>query len=196
MTKTDQRNYAILAVFLVGAAWFLYSYLSVPDVHPPAAPSAAVVPVTQVVRPAATATAVKTRPATQLDPTLHMEAMLVTESLVYSGNGRNIFSAGPGPRDLRLSIVKPVEIPQPIAPVRPVTPVASGPPPIDLKFFGTEMATGGARRAFLLHGEDVFFVSAGDIVQRRYRVVRIDARSILMEDIANNDQQTLPLLTN
>lgn len=194
MTKTDQRNYAILAVFLIGAAWFLYSYLSVPDVHPPASQSVATAPTSQPAK--APASVVKTKLATQLDPTLHMEAMLVTESLVYSGNGRNIFSAGPGPRDLRLSIVKAVEIPQPIAPVRPVTPVVSGPPPIDLKFFGTEMAMGGARRAFLLHGEDVFFVSAGDIVQRRYRVVRIDARSILMEDIANNDQQTLPLLAN
>ena len=41
----------------------------------------------------------------QLDPTLRMEAMLVTESLVYSGTGRNIFSAS--------SV--PVETPKPIA---------------------------------------------------------------------------------
>ncbi len=194
MTKQDQRNYAILAVFFIGVAWFLYSYLSVPDAPRPAAQSATTAATSQPVKtPASTS---KTKPATQLDPTLHMEAMLVTESLVYSGNGRNIFSAGPGPRDLQLSIVKPVTIPQPIAPVRPVTPVVSGPPPIDLKFFGTETASSGTRRGFLLHGEDVFFVTAGDVVQRRYRVVRIDARSILMEDIANSNQQTLPLLTN
>ena len=120
----------------------------------------------------------------------------MTESLVYTGNGRNIFSAGPGPKDLVLSIVRPVVIPQPITPVRTQTPVVAGPPPIDLKFFGTETGGGGVRRAFLLHGEDVFLVASGDIVQRRYRVVRIDARSIVMEDIANNDQQTLPLLAN
>ncbi len=194
MTRTDQRNYAILAAFLLGAGGFLYSYLSVPDTHPATPQTTTRALPSQPAK--ATAAFSKTKPATQLDPTLHMEAMLVTESLVYSGNGRNIFSAGPSPRELQLSVVRPVVIPQPIAPVRPVAPIASGPPPIDLKFFGTETASGGARRGFLLHGDDVFFVTAGDIVQRRYRVVRIDARSIVMEDIANSNQQTLPLLTN
>lgn len=198
LSKQDQRNYAILAAFVVGAAYFLYSYLSVPDTRPPAAPVATAAPVSKPVRKtAASGVAAKAETAAQLDPTLHMEAMLVTESLVYTGNGRNIFSAGPGPKELRLSIVKPVEIPKPDVGPRPSqTAVAAGPPPIDLKFFGTETGAGGARRAFLLHGEDVFFVTAGDIVQRRYRVVRIDARSILMEDIANSNQQTLPLLAN
>ena len=55
-------------------------------------------------------------------------------------------------------------------------------------------APNGARRAFLLHGEDVFLASDGDIVQRRYKVISIGANSIVVEDMANNNRQTLPLL--
>jgi hypothetical protein len=120
--------------------------------------------------------------------------MLVTESLVYSGNGRNIFSASSAP----------VEIPKVIAPVRPKGPVGPvvpegpppppPPPPIDLKFFGTATGANGARKAFLLHGDDVFLASDGDIVQRKYKVISISANSILVEDMANNNRQTLPLL--
>jgi hypothetical protein len=129
----------------------------------------------------------------QLDPTLRMEAMLVTESLVYSGGGRNIFS----------SSSVPIEIPKPIAPVRtgkalppgppPPPPGPPPPPPIELTFFGTATAANGTRRAFLLHGQDVFLASDGDVVQRKYKVITISANSIVVEDMANNNQQTLPL---
>jgi len=130
----------------------------------------------------------------QLDPTLKMDAMLVTESLVYSGGGRNIFSANSAP----------VVIPTAIAPVRTKGPVApvyvppSGPPPpppIDLKFFGTATSGDGHRQAFLLKGEDVFLASDGDIVQRRYKVITVSANSIVVEDLAFNNRQTLPLIT-
>jgi hypothetical protein len=130
----------------------------------------------------------------QLDPTLRMAAMLVTESLVYTGGGRNIFSAS--------SV--PVAIPKPIVPVRtgkapppgppPPPPGPPPPPPIDLKFFGTATDANGARRAFLLHGDDVFLASDGEVVQRRYKVITISATSIVVEDMANNNRQTLPLL--
>jgi hypothetical protein len=137
-----------------------------------------------------------------LDPTLHIEAMLVTESMEYSGTGRNIFSA--------MSAPVVVAIPKPITSARPQPVVATGPPPpppppptcppqcppIDLKFTGTlETPPGsGNRRAFVLHGEDVWVASAGDIVMRRYRIVSISAKSIEVEDMPNNNKQTLPLL--
>jgi hypothetical protein len=131
----------------------------------------------------------------QLDPTLKMGPMLVTESLVYTGSGRNIFSMNSAP----------VVIPKPIAPARPKGPVGPvyvapvgppPPPPILLKFFGTETGASGVRQAFLLHGEDVVLASAGDIVERRYKVISIAANSIVVEDLTNQNKQTLPLLTN
>jgi len=136
--------------------------------------------------------------AAALDPTLHMEAMLVSESLEYSGSGRNIFSP---------NSAQPVVIQKPVAPARPATPAPApvvqrcppncppppAPPPIDLKFFGT-VSTGGKRQAFLLHDDNVFVASDGDIVLRRYRVVSIEAKTIEVEDMQNNNKQTLPLL--
>src|SRR5580698_685639 len=61
-------------------------------------------------KPAAGPAAVKVgTTSAQLDPSLHMEAMLVTESLSYSGSGRNIFAPG-SPQELI------AEIPLPKAP--------------------------------------------------------------------------------
>ena len=191
----DKKKLTILAVAGTGAlgcAFYIYNALSVPDVPAPAAAPVVAAPVASRSRPQTVASS--QAPLTQLDPTLKMGPMLVTEALVYSGGGRNIFSA--------TSV--PVPIPQAIAPARPKAVVAPvyvptgppPPPPIDLKFFGTATSKNGARQAFLLHGEDVFVASAGDVVQRRYRIVTVNANSIVVEDLTNNNRQTLPLLAN
>jgi hypothetical protein len=133
----------------------------------------------------------------QLDPTLHMEAMEATESLVYTGTGRNIFAPGPTPQELLAVAPKPIAParPGPSAPIRPVNLGPPPKPPINLKFFGTA-TQGGKRRALLLAGDDVFLASPGDIVQRRYRIVSIGANSIVVEDVANSNSQNLPLVVN
>lgn len=202
ITPDLRKKAAAIAVFVLVAAGILYYELR-DDSPAPAAPVVVTVP--PRIGPAGPASSgtqgsvvgvaaknVGTTSA-QLDPTLRMDAMLVTESLVYSGSGRNIFSATSAP----------VDIPKPIVPVRPKGPVVPvytpppgppPPPPIDLKFFGTATSADGHLRAFLLKGEDVFLASQGDIVQRRYRVETVSASSIVVEDLANNNKQTLPLL--
>jgi hypothetical protein len=198
LTPDQWKKGGIIAAFVLVMGGILYYELRDPSAPPPVAPVVVTAPVNTTT--AAKAAAVPSgnvakslgTTSAQLDPTLRMEAMLVTESLVYSGSGRNIFSAS--------SV--PVDIPKPIADVRPKGPPPPPPPPpgppppppIDLKFFGTTTAPGGKRQAFLLHGDDVFLASDGDIVQRRYKVVSISANSILVEDLANNNRQTLPLL--
>src|SRR6202042_2260574 len=116
-----------------------------------------------------------------------------TEALVYSGTGRNIFSQTSVQVEIPKAIAPPRPKPGP-PPPPPPPPGPPPPPPIDLKFFGTATAANGTRRAFLLHGDDVFLASDGDIVQRRYKVVTISANSVVVEDMANNNTQTLPLL--
>jgi hypothetical protein len=83
-----------------------------------------------------------------------------------------------------------------VVPVYTPPPGPPPPPPIDLKFFGTATSADGTRRAFLLKGEDVFLASDGDIVQRRYKIVTISPNSVLVEDMANNNRQTLPLIAH
>ena len=138
----------------------------------------------------------------QLDPTLHEEAMLVTEGLVYSGTGRNIFAAAgqqapPPPVQIAVKPVGPAR-PMVAAYVPPPPPATCPPtcPPIQLKFFGTSTSASGVRKAFLLQGDDVFLASVGDVVQRKYRVVSIAANSIVVEDMPNTNSQTLPLVLN
>jgi hypothetical protein len=206
LTPDQQKKGAVISTFVLVAAIVLYYDFRDDSPPPPVAPVVVTAPVK--VAPAAKTGAVVAVPpgspagaaaknlgttSAQLDPTLRMEAMLVTESLAYSGSGRNIFSANS----------MPVDIPKPIASVRPKPgppppppppPGPPPPPPIDLKFFGTATGPDGKRDAFLLHGEDVFLASDGDIVQRKYKVVSVSANSILVEDLANNNRQTLPLL--
>ncbi len=194
----DKKKLGVLGVvgaLGIGAAVWIYSQLSTPDV--PAAPAPAVVtgPKAPAVKKAIGSAAknVGTTSA-QLDPTLRMGPMLVTEALVYSGSGRNIFSMTSAPID----IPKPIAAvrPKPVVPVYMPPPGPPPPPPIDLKFFGTETLADGKRRAFLLKGDDVFLASDGDIVQRRYKIVTISANSVLVEDMANNNRQTLPLIAH
>jgi len=133
-----------------------------------------------------------------LDPTLHMEAMLVSEGLQYAGSGRNIFSASSAPPVMIPTAVanaRPVP-PPPVIPCPPNCPPPPPPPPIELKFFGTAAGSNGVRQAILLHDDSVILASAGDIVVRRYRILSIDAHSMQVQDMQNNNTQTLPLLAN
>jgi hypothetical protein len=212
-TGTDNRKQMMLAgvvgVLALGACIYIYEELFAGGSPSPAPPaqvvSAPVAPVKTAAAGPATSTAKAARSlgttSAALDPTLHMDAMLVSESVEYSGTGRNIFSPNSAP---------PVEIPKPIATARvvappppvpcppncPPPPPPPPPPPIELKYFGVETASNGARKALLLHDDSVFVASAGEIVMRRYKVIAVDAKTIEVEDMQNNNKQTLPLLAN
>lgn len=126
--------------------------------------------------------------SSSLDPTLHPEVMKEAESLEYTGSGRNIFSQFSAP---------PV-IPKPIASIRQTEanagpPPPPPPPPIDLLFYGYAAEKGGHKQVFLLHGDDIFIASEGDVVDRRYRVGKISAASVQVEDLPYHNTQTLPL---
>jgi hypothetical protein len=177
-----------LGVLALGSAIYTLSGLFGGSDSPAPAPVATVS--TRAAGPAATATARIT--PSKLDPTLHPEEMLLTESLVYTGNGRNIFLAGSVPAEAAVKIPKPVASPRYAAP--PPGPVGPPPPPpIELRFFGTALGHDGTWRAFLLHGEDVFVAAPGEVVNRRYKVGAITALSVEITDLTNNNTQRLPM---
>ena len=131
----------------------------------------------------------------QLSPTLRMEPMLVSEALIYSGSGRDIFA--PGSPELPSETQGPSAAGRTDDGTKPTVVVTEevkpSLPSIPLKYFGTATSANGTSRAFLLaqNGDDVFLASVGDIVQRRYRLVSIAAGAVLIDDIPNSSQQTL-----
>lgn len=132
-----------------------------------------------------------------LDPTLDQVAMLRTESLLYSGAGRNIFSATYTPPVPAIPVQKVSPRPTNVAPVAPYVPpppptCPPSCPPIPLKFFGTATRANGQKQAFLLQGEDVYMASTGDIVARKYKVGTITRNSVQITDLQNNNTQSLP----
>jgi hypothetical protein len=62
-----------------------------------------------------------------------------------------------------------------------------------LKFFGFANRPGETKKVFLSQGEDIFIAAEGDIVDRRYRVLRISSNAVDVEDVINNNRQSLPL---
>jgi len=62
-----------------------------------------------------------------------------------------------------------------------------------LKFYGFASKPGEPKRVFLSQGEDVFIAGEGDIVDRRYKVLRITPTQVEIEDVLNNNRQNIPL---
>ena len=125
--------------------------------------------------------------APRLDPTLDLALLSQSEEIKYAGNGRNIFVAG------SLPIEKPKGngTDKPTAVYTP--PPTPPPPPITLKFFGFANRPGETKKVFLSQNEDVFIAAEGDIVDRRYRVLHISPNAVEVEDVINNNRQSLPL---
>jgi hypothetical protein len=124
-------------------------------------------------------------PENNLDPRLRLDLLKNSADVEYKGNGRNIFRAGAEP-------VK--ELPRTKTPPMP-NPVVTKPPPptINLKYFGFANRQGEESKVFLSEGGDVFVARLGDIVNRRYKILRITPTSVEVEDVISNVRQTLPL---
>lgn len=188
-----------LGVFALGACFYIYEELfATGGSTPSSAPMATSAPAPAQSASGASGHAARPVAASgTLDPTLHMQAMLVSEAVTYSGAGRNIFSAQSAPPPIPKAQFPPRPAPAPPpVPCPPNCPPPPPPPPIDMKFFGIEIAPNGARQACLLHGDAVFIASAGDVVLRRYKVLAIEPKSIQVQDMQNNNTQVLPLLAN
>lgn len=129
-----------------------------------------------------------TVPEPRLDPTLDFDLLRQSEQIKYAGNGRNIFVAGsmpviPNPHGPVATDQREIKLPPPIPP----------PPPINLKFFGFASKPGEPKKIFLSQGEDVFIAGEGEIVNRRYRILHISPAAVDIEDVLNNNKQSIPL---
>lgn len=125
-----------------------------------------------------------------LDPTLRLDILRASEATDYKGSGRNIFA------------FKERVIEQPRVPVVAQGPKCPGdprcppppPPPIPLTFYGFSSRPGEPKKVFLKSNDgDVFTAAEGEVVNRRYRVLRIGVNSVEIEDVLSNNRQTIPL---
>jgi hypothetical protein len=179
----------VLAILLIGRMFF-----SSGDSSSVAATSSSA-PSSSPIAPAP-ARVVHVRPGAQkkpahvvrsLDPTLRYDWLKATEDTVYQGKGRNIFRA-----EAEIpQIIQPVTATKDQTPTGPPPPPP--PPPINIKFFGFANKPGESKKIFLSQGEDVFIAAEGDIVDRRYKVLRISPMSVEIEDVLNNNRQSIPL---
>lgn len=127
-----------------------------------------------------------------LDPRLHLADLQQTEDTTYDGTGRNIFTETQEPvipKALGNGFTKEA---QKVTPPPVVNQGPPPPPPINLKFFG--FASGpDHKRIFLSQGDEVFVAGEGDIVQRRYKIMKINNNNIEVLDVLSNNRQTIPL---
>ena len=138
------------------------------------------------------APAKKERPAPSLDPTLQLQLLAASEAIQYEGSGRNIF----------VSQAEVVVIPKPLGTGTAgkqdekmfQVPAPPPPPPIPLKFFGFASRPGEPKKVFLIKGDDTFIAGEGEIVDRRYKVVKISPTSVDIQDVVGSGPpQSVPL---
>lgn len=136
---------------------------------------------------------------TQVDPTLRVDELAKLKNELFEGGSRSLFEFSQPSPPKAVEKVKPIEVGPTQAEIaarqaaedhRPPPP-----PPIPLKYYG--FSEGGQqlpKRAFFIEGENIFVGAEGEIVDKRYKVIRIGVNSVVVEDTTNKNQQTLPLM--
>lgn len=137
---------------------------------------------------------------TTVDPTLRLDLLAKLQAVNMQGGERNLFQFGAAPMP---KTREPKIIPQPpqhdsrpnLAGSAPSVPVKRPPPPIPLKFYGysNPMRASGEKRAFFLDGDEIVVAGEGELIKKRYKVIRIGVNSAVVEDVQFQNQQTLPL---
>ncbi len=141
-----------------------------------------------------------------VDPTIKLDVLQKVAAVNVESTHRSIFdfSQAPPPPPAAVAKADPKKgppVPTPLASLpgnqatHPAGPPPTAPPPaIPLKFYGYVSAVmQGNKRAFFAEGDDIFIATEGELVKKRYRIVRIGINSVVVEDTQFKNQQTLPL---
>jgi hypothetical protein len=141
------------------------------------------------------------------DPTLHLNALVKLQDVKLEPTTRSLFEISAAPPEViaakepgKIKVADAFLLNGPKAP--PPTP-APPPPPrapaIPLKFYGfVNPARPDVKRAFFLEGDEIVVAGEGDMIKKRYKIIRIGVNSAEVEDTVfkgDNTKQTLPLET-
>ncbi len=142
--------------------------------------------------------------ATTTDPSLRSDLLAMVQKVNFTGGSRSLFDFGQTPviktkekdppiievGDRRGKIVDPLPPP----PHGDLTPIPASKTPIPLKYYGFRgNPQQTSKRAFFLEGDDIRIASEGELIGKRYKVVRIGLTSAVLEDTQQSYEQTLPL---
>jgi len=194
----ENKKKATWAAVLGAIAVLVFAYEFIPMFTGSSAPAtdaqaAAPSPIRTPTPRARTKTGKKTK-VENLDPTLRLDLLAASENTQYQGNGRNIF------------VSQAEDIPMPLAPGHTdpkkiedegpgyQAPAPPPPAPIPLKFYGFASSPGEPKKIFLKLNDDVFVAGEGEIVDRRYKVIRITNTFVEIQDVVNSGPpQNIPL---
>jgi len=190
---SNQRQLVVLGAILVVLAAVLY-WQSTRDVDAPPAVVAGPAPAAIATRPAGVPApngAARTIPGVAL-------AALGLEQPEPADTGRDPFrfGAAPGagrPRGAPSTGAAPV--PGPAAPGLPAGPIEPpGPPPIVLKFIGlAKQGTAGRLYAVLRDDRGIYYGAAGDVVEGRYRILRVTTDEVEIAYVDGRGRTKIPL---
>ncbi len=186
------KLFAMIVLAALGAFMLVRAFTAADNVT--AAPSTTKPAATGPVRSAAQVRRqTPNQQAQSLDPTIRLDLLAASEGVKYEGKGRNIFKAEAEAPPAQVVKKMTLEEECRIALHAGCPGYIPPPPPINLKFFGFANRPGERKRVFLSQGTDVFIAAEGETVNRRYKIMRIGVNSVEIQDVLNNNTQTIPL---
>ena len=215
----ERKKMVFLGVLAVVAAYLLYTNLfSTPSTaartRASLQPVPEAMPLPGVTRPGGTSrtrtarTSSEFRPSLKtkdldvsaIDPKLRLDLLAKVQAVEMGAAQRNLFQFGAATPPIavkepaKIVPLTPAQIAQQQALQNPGPPQPPPPPPITLKYYGyAAQRVDGRKRAFFLDGDDIFVAAEGELIKRRYKVVRIGVSSVEVEDTQFNHTQPLPL---
>ncbi|MGC9972007.1 MAG: hypothetical protein ABSE56_15620 [Bryobacteraceae bacterium] len=135
---------------------------------------------------------------TTTDPTLRLDLLAKVQTVNLAGGERNLFQFGAAPPppvpERKIIPTLPPAAPPGTQNDPPAAVVPPPPPPIPLKFYGySTNPQPSVKRVFFLQGDEIVVAKEGELIQRRYKVVRVAVDSCVVEDTETKNQQTLRL---
>ncbi len=170
----QKKELAVLALLLLiaGVIWFIYFDRDKPVVTADAGSSAQNPQLLSVE-----------------NPQLHTDKLDKARKTEYKSTGRNIFSAIPPPPPAQKPDKKHTEAPPPPPP--PPPPTVS---PLPVKFFGYGVVPNGTSRlAFFTDGENIYIVAEGEVLLKRFRILRIGNANLEYEEVSSGLRGTANL---
>jgi len=138
-----------------------------------------------------------------IDPKLRLDLLAKVQAVELGPAERNLFQFGaaapvavadPGKIIPKTPAQIQAQIREEQARQNAAPPGPPPPPPITLKYYGyAAQRADGHKRAFFLDGDDIFVAAEGDVIKKRYKVVRIGVSSVEVEDTEFSHTQMLPL---